>query len=980
MAHIKVQRRSMRPEEYNALRYGWLRRRIYEDLHPVEPVMIRNARQIAENEFAFYDDAPYALSPGDLYYTPDGSIFFEMTADDGDFPADRPLYLYFSTTSEVIVKVNGRYAGGFDPNRCTVDVSAYRGDGPLRIEMLGFNRSKPDDERNPETMAKRGCRQVFEGIFLCRINEDVQSLCRDLELMTDIAEEEVFAEDYRAFVIRQTDLALNHIDFEEIRPEDVRAAAAYIEEHIYADKTWRGDGRVALVAHSHLDIAYYWRRIHTVQKNLRTVLIQMRLMDRYPEFTYCHTQPYLYETLKEYYPEVFDELKEKVAAGRFEPVGAMYVEPDCNVPNAESLIRQCLYGQRFYAENFGFTVNSCWLPDVFGNSCILPQILKKSGVDYFVSNKMSTWNDTNRFPHNNFVWRGIDGTEVFACVPPTHFISWNEPGQVAENWAQFQEKGSGTETLQMFGYGDGGSGATEDMIELMRRFEKLSVMPRTRHVTADAFLKENFTAEKPLPVWDGELYLEMHRGTFTTKARLKKYNRELEEKFRAAELVSLFGKGRSVYPADRLRRLYKRFLLQQFHDILPGSHITPVYEDAVRDLAQTERELDEIIGTGGPLADVSGYGRDGWEFLPDEAGAFTRKGVRGRFARVCAAPFGAAAEVSAPQDTDWLQREGDAYLTGGCRIVFTPDGSIASLRYNDAEYAGDGCNALRLFDDKPGMYDAWDILPDYENNPRPLTLAEPLRLTALTPEVAEFTVTQTTRRSRITRVIRLFRDTPAVDVEVLADWHESHKLLKASFGTALLAKSVVCDTSAGFIRRPTHKNTTWEQARFECCSHQWFVIDAEQRGLAVLNDGKYGVGITSGGVSLSLLRATERPDPQSDLGEHDFCYRIVPLAKNFTACDIERQAAVYNSPLLPCGAPEIPDTLRTIAETGCLRVQAVKQAEDGEREIVRLAEVRGGCGEIALPRPVMLCDMLERPLEKTRTLAYRPFEILTLSL
>lgn len=283
---------------------------------------------------------------------------------------------------------------------------------------------------------------MFDGIFLCNVNETAQSLCYDLELLTDLSTAEVFDPEYRAFVSRETNQALNLIDFEQIRPQDLRAAAAYIEAHIYGDKTWKGSGGVALVAHSHLDIAYYWRRIHTVQKNLRTVLIQMRLMDKYPGFTYCHTQPYLYETLKDYYPEVFAELKEKVAAGRFEPVGAMYVEPDCNIPNAESLIRQCLYGQRFWQENFGFTVDSCWLPDVFGNSCILPQILKKSGVDYFVSNKMSTWNDTNRFPHNNFRWRGLDGTEVFACVPPTHFISWNEPSQVAENWEQFQEKDS----------------------------------------------------------------------------------------------------------------------------------------------------------------------------------------------------------------------------------------------------------------------------------------------------------------------------------------------------------------------------------------------------------------------------------------------------------------------------------------------------------------------------------------------------------
>ena len=278
----------------------------------------------------------------------------------------------------------------------------------------------------------------------------------------------------------------------------------------------------------------------------------------------------------------------------------MYVEPDCNIPAAESLIRQCLYGQHYYRKAFGITVDNAWLPDVFGNSWILPQILKKSGVDYFVSNKMSTWNDTNRFPHNHFLWKGIDGSEVYACVPPTHFITWNMPSQIQENWEAYQEKETGGQTLSMFGYGDGGSGATEEMLELMARFDKLSVMPKTQHMGAGEFLHRNLKDNQKLETWDGELYLEMHRGTFTTKSDLKAYNRRLEFMLRDAELLSLLRMRQGKdYPQEELNQCYKMLLLNQFHDILPGSHIHPVYEDAMKDYRGLEEHLQALLSQEG---------------------------------------------------------------------------------------------------------------------------------------------------------------------------------------------------------------------------------------------------------------------------------------------------------------------------------------------------------------------------------------------
>ena len=437
MAHIQVVRRSMRPEEWTRLRFGWLKRHIYKKKYEIKTLQIREARQISEMEFEYYSDDYAPLCKGDMYFTPDGTAFIRGDVVIPDDYRGEELWLTLKTAAEIIVKVNGKYVGGVDPNRERILLTPYLAPNTekLHFEMQGYNRSKPDDERNPESLSVRGCRQIFEGAYLAVVDHAVQDLVYDLELFLNIADCELFSEDYRAFLNRELNNALNLIDFEDDTLPGLADAKRYVDEVIYANDDYKGSGDVALLAHSHLDIAYYWRRIHAVQKNLRTVLIQLRLMDRYPEFKYTHTQAFTYETLEKYYPEVFAELKTRIAEGRFEPVGAMYVEPDCNIPAAESLIRQCLYGQNYFREKFGKTVNNCWLPDVFGNSWILPQILKKSGVEYFVSNKMSTWNDTNRFPHNNFIWRGIDGSEVYACVPPTPFITWHMPSQIQEHWA-----------------------------------------------------------------------------------------------------------------------------------------------------------------------------------------------------------------------------------------------------------------------------------------------------------------------------------------------------------------------------------------------------------------------------------------------------------------------------------------------------------------------------------------------------------------
>ena len=973
MAHIKVVRRSMRPEEWTDLRFGWLKRHIYSSKWEIENLEIRDARQTGEMVFEYYSDSYRPLKKGDMYFTPDSTAFIKADVNIPKELQGKELWFSLKTAAEICVKVNGKYIGGVDPNRERMLLSPYINDTEtLHFDMMGYNRSKPDDERNPESLSVRGCRQIFEGAYICTINHVVQDLVWDFELLLDIAKSELFNEDYRNFLNRELNNAMNLIDFESEELAGVEDAKKYVEEVIYANDNYKGNGDVALIAHSHLDIAYYWRRIHSVQKNLRTVLIQLRLMDKYPDFKYTHTQPYVYETLEKYYPEVFEELKEKVKNGQFEPVGAMYVEPDCNIPSAESLIRQCLYGQLTYKRMFGKTVNNAWLPDVFGNSWILPQILKKSGVDFFVSNKMSTWNDTNRFPHNNFIWKGIDASEVYACVPPTHFITWNMPSQIQENWEAYLDKDSGGKTLNMFGYGDGGSGCTEEMIELMHRFDKLSVMPKCEHIGGAQFLEENLKGNQNLETWDGELYLEMHRGTFTTKSDLKRYNRMLEFKFRDAEILSLM---RGEDNTDEITKLYKKFLVNQFHDILPGSHIHPVFEDAMKDLREVQQALDEIIGGGETLFNTLNFERDELTFIEDESGSRKRMGKKGFWA-VPKLPALSGGKVKKEEESDEWIKTSDEVETPYYKIRFNADGSIASLYDKELsrQWVSGDFNKLKIYTDNPGNYDAWDILPNYKDKQIEIKTEKPLALIEKDGECAVFECVLKTEKSTWKMLIRLFRQSRSIEVENVVNWNEKHKLAKAEFACNVLSRKAVCDTSAGFIERETHRNTTWQQARFECCHHKWCDLSETGGGIAVINDGKYGAGFEKNIISLSLLRATIRPDVVSDMGTHNFCYMIVPHEGDAVAAQINKKAFQYNVPLVKTDAKWNLPTFEP------LYLQAAKKSEDGSMTVLRLSEQDGRRGVIKLPMKVKILNMLEEFEGETDTLEYKPFEIITIGI
>ena len=980
MAHVKVIRRSLLPDEWTRIRIGWLKKRLIAKQTEITGWTVREGRQTGENTYLMYDQTPRPLRRGDEYFTPDGTAFLHAEAEvPEELRGERNLRLRLTTAGEMLVRVNGRLYGGIDPNRETL-LLPLSADGRYVFDIEGYNRSKPDDDRNEDTMGFKGCRQVFQGGWFAVEDEEVSALYQDAAMFYDIIQGGEFDEDYTALVSDRLYHALSLVDRDPV--SGIREAREYLEKELYGNDLYKGSGAVTLVAHSHLDIAYYWRRIHAVQKNARTCLIQLELMDRYPGLIYTHTQAFLFETLEKYYPELFERVAEKVRLGQFEPAGGMYVEADCNLPAAESLTRQFLYGQRYFRSRFGRICGNCWLPDVFGTSAVLPQILKKSGIRYYVSNKMSTWNDTNRFPHNSFIWRGIDGSEVYACVPPTHFITAASPTEIMQNWNAYQDKNSGAATLCMYGYGDGGSGVTEGMLRTIERLGKVSVMPKITVTGGQAYLEENLNETKDLAVWDGELYLEMHRGTFTTKSDLKRQNRQLEILLRDTELTCTLRWLRgAAYPAETLRGAWKKLLVNQFHDILPGSHIRPVFEDAMADYAEIRETCGELAAAEeGSLYNTLNFPRTLPAFVPDPQGKETHLGIPGRYVRGTMPGLASVQEYPPAEDPDWIRVRalpggGLEIRTDSLQAVVVPDGSLSSLRDMEGrEYTNGPFNRLRLFRDVPGNYDAWDILATYPEVELPLRLTKAISMACRNGETADFTCELETEKSRFVRTLRFFRGAGVIETEHHAEWREDHVLARAEFGCAVRAPYAQCDTGAGFITRETNRNTTWQQARFEVCQHKWCDLSETGGGVAVINDGKYGVGIRDGIISLSLLRATCRPDLLSDRGNHDFGYLIVPHAGSAQAAGINRMALEYNTPLLRASLPAVQ-----LPETGTMFLQCVKQSEDGGKVILRFTEQDGCRGTIRFPWPVTVTSLLEDGEQITDTVSYGPFEMITVA-
>ena len=806
----------------------------------------------------------------------------------------------------------------------------------------------------------------------------------------------------------------------------------------------RSDINVYTVGHTHIDTAWLWRLKNTREKCERSFSTVMRLMEMFPEYFFLQTQPQLYEWVKEDNPELYEQIKERVVQGRWEADGGMWVEADCNLTSGESLTRQILLGSRFIKEEFGKDVEFLWLPDVFGYSWALPQILKKSGIDMFMTTKIS-WNQYNRMPHDTFYWKGIDGSRVL-----THFITTPEPDRPEDSWFytyngqlvprtvkgvwdSYSEKEMNRDLLVSYGYGDGGGGVNRDMLEQRRRLDKIPGLPHVKTSTAGAYfrkLKENVEkTDRFVNTWDGELYLEFHRGTYTSHAHNKRMNRKMELLYREAEyftvLRALLGGDLALAQQEKLTEGWKHILTDQFHDIIPGSSIFEVYEDSKKDYEWIEKigmEVEEAFLTDAakPEKNVftvfnsSGFRMDGTVVLP-ASGEIRRARLAdgtildsqqtdGGLAVYLpeTAPMGAVC-VTLEEGEEPGMHEDTRFVINGRRIE-TPfyklelneAGQITRLFDKEAarEVLSEGqrANVLQEFEDKPMGSDAWDIDIFYQEKMREVT------------DLTEFSVKEcgTVRlvlhmawkymNSEIEQDMILYAHSRRIDFVTEAEYHERHQLLKAAFPVDIRTTYGTFDVQYGNVRRPNHWNTSWDQAKFETVAHRFADLSEYGYGVSLLNDCKYGHDVKDNVLRITLIKAATYPDHSQDQGHHVFTYSLLPHDGDFVQGKTVQEASGLNMPLhVTAGRTELPFESFIAFDCECVELDAVKKTEDGRYIAVRFHDFTGGSHKLTLKtgfgwKRSCLCDLRERPLEDWKesgdtgelSMTVKPYEIVTI--
>lgn len=801
---------------------------------------------------------------------------------------------------------------------------------------------------------------------------------------------------------------------------------------------------VDCVGHTHIDVAWLWRLKHTREKCSRSFSTVLRLMEQFPEYIFLQTQPQLYEYIKNDFPMLYEQIKEKIKSGQWEVDGAMWVEADCNLTSGESLTRQILTGSRFIKEEFDKDVEYLWLPDVFGYSWALPQILKKSGIDMFMTTKIS-WNQYNRMPHDTFWWKGIDGTEIL-----THFITTPEPlsepgswfytynGQLLPKtvkgvWDAYSEKEMNQNLLICYGYGDGGGGVNRDTLEQRRRIDKIPGLPSLKPSKArDYFRKLKDTVKKTdqfVNTWDGELYLEYHRGTYTSQGYNKRMNRKMELFYREAEWMAVM-KGLMEGDLQRasqetLTQGWKMILTNQFHDIIPGSSIHEVYEDTreiykeIEEIGQRVEE-DFFAAALKPLENTfTIWNNSNWErtenvvIETDHAGTF--KDTQGNvlisqpldekgsvLVKVQKVPPMGFQVITLSHDQREEKKEALPFAVEGKKIetpyytvLFNEYGQITQLYDKNAERQmlpfGERANVLQVFEDKPLGNDAWDIDIFYQQKMREIVDLVTFRTEYAGELEMKLHMEWRYMKSYIWQDVILYSHSPRIDFRTKVDYHEKHQLLKAAFPVDLRSTFATYDIQYGNVRRPNHWNTSWDQARFESVAHRFVDLSERNYGVSLLNDCKYGHDVYGNVMRISLLKAATHPDHLQDQGLHEFTYALLPHSGDFVEGRTVMEAFSLNQPLVAVkGEAKLPFESFVAFSQDTVELDAVKKSEEGDGIILRFHEFAGEKKKVkVIPgfayEKWVETDLLERPCgtdweDGEISMDIKPYEIKTILL
>ncbi|MFF3985687.1 alpha-mannosidase [Streptomyces sp. NPDC001797] len=862
---------------------------------------------------------------------------------------------------------------------------------------------------SPDTAGTAPLYRLLQAEIAVR-EDEVWHLVHDIEVLDELMHELPAGSSRRHEILHALRRAADALD-----PADVARTAAAARERlaeVLSRPAHASAHTVAAVGHAHIDSAWLWPVRETVRKCARTFANMTTLAKEYPELVFACSSAQQYAWMKEQRPEIFARMKKAAADGNWVPVGGMWVEADGNLPGGEALARQLVYGRRFFAEEFGVEQHGVWLPDSFGYTAAYPQLARLAGARWFLTQKLS-WNETNRLPHHTFAWEGIDGTRIFTHFPPVDsYVASLTAAELAHAERNFADKGAATRSLAPFGHGDGGGGPTRSMLEKARRLRDLEGSPKVVIESPDAFFAAARAEYKDrLPVWRGELYLENHRGTYTSQARTKRGNRRSEALLREAELWAATAAVRAgaPYPYERLESLWRRVLLNQFHDILPGSSIAWVHRQAEREYAEIHAELETLIEEAvaclpGPpaLLNAGPYPRREVVAVPGDGDG--QRLSDGRTAVLAeAGALASGSTVDGPHGTvAAIARDGGFVLDNGVLTVVVDSRGLLTSVYDhaarrEAIAPGAAGNLLQLHPDDPNLWSAWNLDPYYRDTVRDLDQVESVTLVDAGPLLASVRVERAYGSSRFVQYVEVAAESRQVTVRNDIDWQERDTVLKAAWPLDVHADQESAEIQFGHVRRPTHENTSWDAARFELWAHRWVHVGERHWGAALLTDSTYGHDVrrdtrddggTTTTLRLSLLRAPHSPDPQADRGRHSFGYALL------AGVGVEEAVAggyALNLPLRP--APAAARALVAMDTTDVV-VESVKLADDRSGDVVvRLYEACGGAVRARLTAgfataAVHDCDLLERPEqepvpgsgEAAVDLRFRPFQIRTLRL
>jgi alpha-mannosidase len=983
----------------------------------------KNWQPIAKGETwgPAYTEGWYHLK-GSLPAVPDGFAPVLVYGDDPQFRWEPPNML------EGTIWDNNAPVGGIDHGHEYFRLDPDRA-LDLLIQTWAWNSEvtvfRPEKPRNPLP-------QVYRGFAIALLDEERLPLFYDAEFAQDLMASLPPDDPAATHLLR----ALNEVcnTFSESNRKSWRECRKILKAAL-GSITSETNHTIHAMGHAHLDTAWLWPLAITRLKMAHTTAIQLGLAERYPNHLYVHSQASQYEWLEVEHPDLFQRVKRAARAGNWEPVGSMWVEADCNLTGGESLVRQFLYGRNYFRQHFGTSTIDMWLPDVFGYSAALPQILCKFNIKAFLTQKMS-WNAVNKIPHNTFYWQGIDGSKIFTHFPPADtYIADCSPREIAKSVKNHRDHARSDHSLYLFGFGDGGGGPTEWHIERLNRARLAPGLPMIEpKASAKSFYETAIADSQDLLTWTGELYLEFHRGTYTSQADCKAANRRCEFLLRDAELLSAYHPNYpESYPAADLEAAWKLVLLNQFHDIIPGSSVAEVYVDAHADYAKAQFTAETAIKAAisavarglktdhyqNPIALYHQAEVETQATLPDPdptiASLHCSEGqlpvqhvdLWGQKQAIFATPTVARNAITiagfspdAAQTTRRLKASNRKLESDDLAVRFDQHGNITSITTQDEvplEFIIPGrlANLFQLLDDRPPFWDAWDTELYAHETAIDLVRSSSFEVVERGPVRVAVELTKQFGKSTIKQRISL-GPTPGIRFDTWIDWKEAHKFLKVLFPINVNTTKSTCEIQFGHVERPTHRNTTWDMAKFEVCAQKWVDLSEGGHGVALINTGKYGHDIHNSDLRLSLLRSPKAPDPTCDMGIHQFTYVIYPHFDQVPQSDVVAAAYAINAPvhIVPIDRQtgnegELPPFIQVSSRN--IIVESVKKAEASNHRIVRLYECHNTRGHAtlnaALPiKQAWLCDLEENPLQELEVVdgavnfGYLPFEILTIAL